>query len=403
MGTLEFDHFPQEGPAERPYLPPNDLAQAQHETPRVRIRLADGTPAWLIIGHALAKKFLTDPRVSADMTRPGFPALGTIGLDSSVFKKAMIRRDGLDHRRLRRVLSGHFTPVEVDKHQPMVIEVIKTAVERLARHGPPADLVTDYARPIPTEVLCSLLALTAGMRSRLLVATPVVFDPATTVEEKRAAFVELETLVRELLDTTIALGGGTSPLVDSLLDGVSAGQLDREELEAMLTHLVIAGHHTTGSSLGLTLRQTLESPELRAAIMKSDESAGLAVEEMLRYNSVTRGAPRRLVLERVEIDGLVFEQGDGVIVALHSANHDPSIFANPDSLDPDRENVRQHITFGFGPHQCLGQALARRTVVLATRILLEALPGLRLAEPGRGPALVRDNSTVSLSELKVTW
>ena len=402
----EFDRFPQAGPSTCPYLPPPELSEAVLSTSRVRVTLSNGSKAWLILGHQLARRVLTDSRFSANMNIPGFPAQGTIGVDSKLFEKTMIRRDGPDHRRLRLALSPYFMPSEVNRRFDLITTVITRSLDALRQlkssgDTSSVDLVVNYARVIPTNILCELLGLTPEMKYRLLQLTPVVFDPASSSEEKRHAFDQLEVLVRELLMVTSSGGPAGSETVRALLRHVSEGRLDVDELAAMLVHLVIAGHHTTGSSLGLILRLVLEHAHLRSAMELSEESAGIVVDEILRYVSVVRGAPRRVALERAEVDGFVFEPGDGVIVALHQANHDPSIFGNPAEIKIDRGNVRQHITFGFGPHQCLGQALARREIVVAARSLLEAFPDMRLSDRNEPVKLEKDNSTISLQHLKV--
>ena len=398
----EIEGYPPLGPKTCPYLPSREMSEAQAVAPRARVTLGNGSKAWLILDHGLAKRVLTDARFSANMKLPGFPSHGSIGIESKLFERAMPRRDGADHRQLRLVLGPHFTPMEVEKRLGLIAGVVESTIASLHRLKPPVDLVQEFSRVIPTNILCEMMGLGSDMKRRLLEATPVVFDPAASAEMKRDAFAELETLVRELLAATAA-ASGRSEFIAALLSQVSARNLEMDELEAMLVHLVIAGHHTTASSLGSALRLVLENSDLRAAMEQSEESAGAAVDEIMRYVSVTRGSPRRVALEQVEFDGVKFERGDGVIIALHSANHDPGVFQDPAEIIVDRKNIRQHIAFGFGPHQCLGQALARREIVVAVRALLEAFPAIQLADKATPVNLQRDSATIWVNDLYVEW
>jgi cytochrome P450 len=126
------------------------------------------------------------------------------------------------------------------------------------------------------------------------------------------------------------------------------------------------------------------------------------VEELLRYFSIADIGTGRFALSGAEIGGTAVQPGEGVIVSLLAANHDPAEFPDPGRLDPDRPGPR-HVAFGYGPHQCLGQSLARAELAIVYRTLFTRLPDLRLAVPLADLPLKDDGFVYGLSELPVTW
>jgi cytochrome P450 len=127
------------------------------------------------------------------------------------------------------------------------------------------------------------------------------------------------------------------------------------------------------------------------------------VEEIIRVNSVVRAGPRRVALEDVVIDGDLVPKGTGVILALHSANHDDVYVQEPTEVRPGRERGRSHMAFGFGLHQCLGQFLARQELVIALSALLAGFDDLRLVEPEEALEFFGEAGIYGVKKLRVAW
>jgi len=130
--------------------------------------------------------------------------------------------------------------------------------------------------------------------------------------------------------------------------------------------LLAAGHETTANMISLGVIGLLENPDQLAAIKADPARTPLAVEELLRYFTIVETATSRVATEDVEIGGVTIAADEGVIVSGLSANWDPAVFENPADLDIER-GARHHIAFGYGPHQCLGQNLARLELHTAAR------------------------------------
>jgi cytochrome P450 len=166
--------------------------------------------------------------------------------------------------------------------------------------------------------------------------------------------------------------------------------------------LLIAGHETTANMIGLSVLLLLQHPEHWAALAGDHSVAPDLVEELLRYLTIVRTGLPRVALRDTEVGGQPIRAGEGVIALLSLANRDTGAFEKPEEFDPYRE-AHQHVAFGFGVHQCIGQPLARAELRIALVRLVERFPGLRLAAD---PAALRtrDNSIVfGLTQLPVAW
>jgi cytochrome P450 len=181
------------------------------------------------------------------------------------------------------------------------------------------------------------------------------------------------------------------------------GELNVEELTRMAQLMVTAGHETTANMISLGTLALLRNPDQLALLRESDDPrlvAG-AVEELLRYLSVTTGR-RRVALEDVEVGGQLIRAGEGVIVDLDTANRDSTVFDQPERLDL-RRNARQHVAFGFGAHQCLGQSLARVELQVVYGTLFRRVPSLRLAAETTDIQFKDDAIVYGVYELPVAW
>jgi cytochrome P450 len=166
--------------------------------------------------------------------------------------------------------------------------------------------------------------------------------------------------------------------------------------------LLTAGHETTANMISLGVVGLLSHPEQLALVKADPGKTPMAVEELLRYFAIADGVTSRLATEDVQIGGVSIKAGEGVIVSSLSANWDPAVFKNPAELDVER-GTRHHLTFGFGPHQCLGQNLARMELQIVFDTLFRRIPTLRLAVPVEDLPFKTDAVIYGAHELPVTW
>ena len=298
---------------------------------------------------------------------------------------SMLDRDPPDHTRLRRLVSKAFTPRAVQALRPRITGLVETMLDAAEREGR-VDLVGALAFPLPFAVIAEMLGTPPvdHERIRQLTGTVVrslepVADPALA-----AAIVAADAELRVIAADMIAWKRAhpADDLLTALINAEDDGDvLDDEELIAQTLLLYIAGHETTvnliaGGTLAL-LRHPAQLALLRADPVLVDN----AVEELLRYDSPVQ-ASRRITLEPVSIGGLTIPAGAFVLANLGSANRDEG-FWGPDAaeLRLDRATARQHVSFGAGPHHCLGASLARLEAAIALARLTTRFPGLALDGP----------------------
>jgi cytochrome P450 len=196
----------------------------------------------------------------------------------------------------------------------------------------------------------------------------------------------------------------TDDLLSGLAERIEAGDLSRQEATAMGVLMLFAGHETTANMIALGTLALLQHPDQLAALRETDDPklVASAVEELLRYLTITHGGLRRVALEDIEIAGQVIRAGEGVIAVNETANRDPLVFPDPDRLDIQRD-ARHHVTFGYGVHQCLGQSLARMELQVAYPTLLRRMPTLTLATDVEQIPFKHDGFIYGVYELPVTW
>lgn len=380
-----------------PFDPPREL---QHPLPPLsRLVFPDGHVGWLVTSHRAARAILADNRFSARQELRHSPVDTPLAAEASTPTDPgfFIRMDPPEHTRYRRLLTGQFTVRRMKALEPRITEIVDERLDAMDQAGPPVDLVTEFALPVPSLVICELLGVPYEERGRFQRDTAVVLCRESSHEEVRAALANLYAYFDELAARKLT---GTG---DDLLSGLAVtGRLSHEELRSIATLLLIAGHETTANMLGLGTFALLRHPDQLAALRADPSLVANAVEELLRFLSIVHIGPIRAALEDVEIEGRRIAAGETVVLSTPAVNRDPSRFENPDTLDITRETAG-HLAFGHGVHQCLGQQLARVEMRIGFARLFARFPTLRLAvEPDAIP-LRTDMNIYGVHSLPVAW
>ncbi|WP_217143469.1 cytochrome P450 [Streptomyces sp. AC627_RSS907] len=389
--------FPQDRTC--PYHPPAAYDPLRATRPLARIALFDGRPAWLVTGHAAARRLLADQRLSTDRTRPGFPA--TSARLAAVLDRtaALLGVDDPEHRTQRRMVLPEFTLKRAAALRPRIQQIVDERLDAMIAQGPPADLVTAFALPVPSMVICALLGVPYAdhdffeEQSRRLLRGPA---PADT----RDARDRLEVYLGELIDRKQKTPG-TGLLDDLVRYQLNEGAVDREEVVALAIILLVAGHETTANMISLGTYTLLTNPRRLTELREDPSLLPGAVEELMRVLSIADGL-LRMATEDIEVDGQTIRAGDGVVFATSVINRDESVYPEPDTLDWHRP-ARHHVAFGFGIHQCLGQNLARAELEIALHALFDRLPTLRLAAPAEEIPFKPGDTIQGMLELPVAW
>ncbi|MGW1228158.1 cytochrome P450, partial [Streptomyces sp. NPDC002530] len=341
---------------------------------------------WYLTRHADVERALGDLRLSNDrdrMTR----AYEALGGDLKAFSRltdrlgrVMSNTDPPDHARLRRLANRAFTARRVealrDGVQRIVDQLVDDAVGAGAA-GAAMELIEAVASPLPMSVVCELFGIPDEDRPRVKGWFRRFGRLSEDIDKSETAIKEYEEYLAGLVRRRRRTPG--NDLISALV--ATQAQDDRltdSELLATCFVLITAGDETTTHVISNGMLALLRHPDQLARLRADPGLIRGAVDELIRYDTVTQSIVR-VVAEDLEIGGRTLRQGELVYLVLGATNRDPEAFADPDRLDLTRPGHR-HLSFGHGPHFCLGAPLARLQAEIALGTLVRRLPGLRLAE-----------------------
>lgn len=393
--------LPTTPPTGCPMAPADEFAVLREQGPITQVVLGDGTPVWLVTRHDHARTLLRDTRLSSVTTLPGFPTFGLPGRDTPEFANSIIRMDAPKHRRLRRLTIKDFVPKAIAAHEPDVLRIVTRHLDALATAGPPGDFATDFALAVPSSVIGLLLGVPDQDHHFFQESTREHTRRDATTEEVAASLRELHGYMSDLAASKAVDPG--DDIISRLVDHERAGVITRDEVASYALLLVAAGHDTTAGSMALSILTLLQRPDDVARLTGRPGEWDTAVEELLRLHSVVRGGPRRLALEDVEIDGRWIRAGEGVMISVWAANHDERQFADPARVSLERDNAHTQLAFGFGPHQCLGQALARLELRVGLSEVFRRFPALRLERRIDELNFRTDSTNYGVYGLPLSW
>lgn len=282
-------------------------------------------------------------------------------------RAGLMGKDHPDHTAYRRLVSAGFTPKNIAKLEPMIRAHAKRIIDRV-RDADDAEFVFTVAAELPMMTLCELMGVPQSDWSQLFDwgnKVAAVEDP--TIDAQTNA-MELFLYCQQLVEAKRANPDG-SMLSNYANKDIDGERLNDFEINMFFLTLSIAGHETTRNTTAHVIRLLSEFPDQRAALLE-DLHGRLpnAIEETLRFSPPVVQF-RRTATRDIELRGRHIKEGDKVYLSYASANRDEEVFDDPDRFDILRPNVDRHLSFGAGPHYCLGNTLAR----LQLRTILEEL------------------------------
>ncbi|HLK40954.1 MAG TPA: cytochrome P450 [Polyangiaceae bacterium] len=271
-----------------------------------------------------------------------------------------LNRDGAEHHRWRALMNRTFTPRSVERLRPFLQQAAHGLIDAFAARGQ-CEFVREFSDVFPSLGLSELIGVPADDRERFTAWANTIglgFSPLVSmhIAQVDAASVELLAYAGEL-----AAARRTDPR-DDLVTRIAAAAAEEgwtdAEVRGSIAGLVFAGHDTTKSQLGWMISVLAAHADLWDAVASQSVPAAAVVEEVLRYRSSVAGLGRT-ASEPAEAAGCPFAAGQRIFVSLWSANQDEGTFPHPESVDPAQSQGAPHLAFGYGPHHCLGAALAR--------------------------------------------
>ncbi|MEV0275999.1 cytochrome P450 [Streptomyces sp. NPDC050610] len=384
-----------------PYQLPKEYTELRDSGDALRkVTLFDGRQAWVVTKHETARKLLADPRISSNRQDDNFPATSPRFAAFRTSPQAFIGLDPPEHGPKRRMMISEFTLKRIKGMRPDIEQIVNGFIDDMLAAGPTADLVKQFALPVPSLVICRLLGVPYADHDFFQSASQRMIQ-GEDADAALAARRELADYLGELVDKFVAEPG--AGLLSNLAnEQLSKGDVDRDGLVSDAILLLVAGHETTASMTSLSVITLLEHPDQHAALREDPSLIPGAVEELLRYLAIADIAGGRVATADIEIDGQLIRADEGVIISNAIANRDGSVFEAPDDFDV-RRPARHHIAFGYGVHQCLGQNLARLELEIILTALFDRIPTLRLAVPVEALTLRPGHTIQGVNELPVTW
>jgi cytochrome P450 len=335
-----------------------------------------------VSSHAVCTELL---RSGAFTTGFGF---GGEGFEERPFIKKtleiLVFTNGEQHTRLRRLVSLAFSPKMVESVVPRLRAFVDETLDRIADAGS-ADLLVEYAMPVPAMVLTELLgapfedhrSIQAWVDAIANSMKPVLEDEL--VRRADVATVEFDQYIRQLMAERRRHPG--DDLLSALLAVEEEGdRLTENELANLLFTIMAAGNETTTSLITSGTLMLLTHPDEYRKLVDEPELIGNAVDEMLRYEAPIQNSFMRIAAHDTELGGDEVVEGELVAALVGAANRDPAVFDDPDAFRVDRPNAADHLSFGAGIHFCLGRRVGLQSGMIALEALIRRFPKLELTE-----------------------
>jgi cytochrome P450 len=306
---------------------------------------------------------------------------------------SILRTDGDDHSRVRRLMQKPFTPKRIEQWTVRAAQVSDDLLDRLDDNGG-GDVIADYALMLPVQIISDLLGMPTDQLGDLRDwshALTKTLDPLCSPEERAASVAARNEITGYISSVYEAKRKQPDDgILSTLIEAEDAGdRLTRDEVIVNTLLLYIAGHETTTNLIGNGVVALMQHPDQLDRLRTDPDLDANTVEEVLRYNSPVQ-LTRRISREDIEIEGVSIPAGSVFSLAGAAANRDPRKWGSTaDEFIIDRPGANDHVSFGGGPHFCLGSALARLEGRIALPRLMRRFPKLRLVdEPTFEPRMV---------------
>lgn len=361
------------------YMAVDPERAAQYEEMRARSWLVQGPIGGVVIDREHVQVLLNDRRLRSPLVTFIEMQGVTEGVLHDRMCKTLLAIDGDDHTRLRKLVRKAFIPSAVDRHRRVMRDILDSLVKPVLAQGR-CDFTDGIAEHFPIQVMCDVLGVPVEDHEDF--TTWIKAIAWTLSLELAARFDEAEAGMKQLDDyvTGLVAARRRTPrddLVTELVEAEEQGdRLSDDELRSLIIGLLFAGYDTTRNQLGLGMWLFARHPDQWALLAERPELAPRAVEEVMRFAGAVDSAPR-MVAEDFELDGYLLTAGTLLFLSTAAANYDPAAFESPGTFDITAERQPQ-LTFGGGPHYCLGAHLARAEMQEAFPVLAQAMPGLEL-------------------------
>jgi cytochrome P450 len=343
---------------------------------------------WAVTRHEDIKAIVSDP--SAFPSAGAYSSSNNLSAeakaiyneDMPLYKYSLVNTDKPLHTRLRAPIAAAFVPRRIRELQDEIGDDVKLLLGQLFDAAPVADFVTGFAKPLPIRTIVRLLGLPLEDVPKIhgfSNAFTALLIPTLPVEAQVQAVKGLKAFDEYMRDFVTGANTNLSEgLLSNMLAARSRGEhdLSDDELVGNLANVLFAGHETTVNTLANSFVRLLNDRPTWSALVDGTADVDALTDELLRLDTAGVGLYRKTAAV-TRFGDVEVPAGATLWIAFGSANRDASVFPEPDKLDPNRENLREQLTFGYGLHYCIGVALARTQIRAAISTAATMYPHLK--------------------------